>query len=144
MTSLPIRWAVARAFAQATEDETRVAAALDAAVSGGTTAHERLTGQFGNPVVLLSRRIQNAEALRATWRRWAEAGIVETLRGDIEARLDEDGVLHFRLDKQQAYEGRLVLRREADAIDVQVKIKAYPASPEEIRKVARALVTEAI
>lgn len=144
MASLPIHWVLARAYGQATEDETRVTAALDAAVSGGAASRTRLTGQFGNPVLVLTRRLESAEDLRATWRRWTEAGIVEGLATDLEARLDDDGVLHFRLDKQQASEGRLVLRRDEDAIDIQVKMKAYPAKPEEIRRVARALVLEAV
>lgn len=144
MASLPIHWILARTYGQATEDEARVAAALDAAVSGGAASRDRLTGQFGNPVLVLSRRLERAEDLRATWRRWAEAGILEGLRMDLDARLDDDGVLHLRLDKQQASEGQLVLRRDADAIDIQVKVKAYPAKPEEIRRIARALVTEAV
>ncbi len=143
MPSLPIRWIVARAFCQATEEPSRVAAALDAAVSGGTASEDRVTGQFGNPVLILSRRIEGAADLRATWGKWKEAGVVGAIRPDIDARVDEDGILHFRLDKQEASDGRLALLHEADAIDVQVKLKAYPANPEEIRRVALALVSEA-
>lgn len=143
MPSLPIRWILARTYCQATEDEARVDAALDAAVRGGKTSRDRRTGQFGNPVLVLSRRLDTAEDLRAAWRRWGEAGILGALVADLEARLDDEGVLHFRLDKQDAYEGRLILHRDADTIDVQVKLKAYPAKPAEIRRVARILVAEA-
>ncbi len=144
MPSLPVRWVHARAHCQATEDEAKVAAALDAAVSGGTPSREELVGQFGNPVVVLSRRIEAAPDVRSTWRRWVDAGIPHSLEADLDARLDDAGVLHFRLDKQQAAQGRLAPLRDGDAIDVQVKLKAYPARPEEIRKVARAVLSGAV
>ena len=144
MPSLPIHWVHARTHCQATEDEARVAAALDAAVAGGTASREDLVGQFGNPVVVLARLLEAAPDIRSTWRRWTGARLPEALQPDLDARLDDDGVLHFRLDKQRAAGGELVLLREGDAIDVQVKLKAYPAKPEEIRKVARGLVPEAV
>ncbi len=140
MPSLPIRWILARAYCQATEDETRVAEALKVAVSGGEAAQGRFTGQVGNPVLLLSRRLEHADDLRTTWARWAAAHLPEDLLRDLDGRLDDDGVLHFRLDKQEAAQGRLALHREGDAVDVQVKLKAYPAKPEEIHRVARALL----
>ena len=144
MPSLPIRWVHARTYCQTTEDESKVAAALEAAIYGGTTSREELVGQFGNPVVVLVRRLEDAPAIRSTWRRWAEADLTTALEPDLEARLDEDGVLHFRLDKQRAACGELALLGVGDAIDIQVKLRAYPAKPEEIRRVARALVMGAV
>ncbi len=142
MPSLPIRWILARAYCQATEDERRVTEALEAAVAGGEATHDQLTGQFGNPVLVLSRRLERADDIRDTWARWVSAHLREDLLRDLDSRLD-DGILHLRLDKQEAAQGRLALHRDADAIDVQVKLKAYPARPEEIRRVARALLEEA-
>lgn len=144
MASLPIRWILARTHCQATEDEPRVVAALDVALPGGQTSKDRLVGQFGNPVVVLARRLEKAEDMRAAWRRWDEAGVLAEMREDLEGRVDENAVLHFRLDKQEAAQGRIALVRDGDAIDVQVKVKAYPARPEEIRRVARSLVMEAV
>ncbi len=144
MASLPIRWILARTYGQATEDEARVATALEAAVGGGMPSEDRLMGQFGNPMLVFSRRLERAEEVRTAWRRWTEAGIVKALAKDLDSRIDDDGVLHFRLDKQEASGGRLALHEDADTIDIQVKLKAYPAKPEEIRKVARSLVTGAV
>ena len=117
---------------------------LGAVVAGGTASREDLVGQFGNPVVVLARLLEAAPDIRSTWRRWTGARLPEALQPDLDARLDDDGVLHFRLDKQRAAVGELVLLREGDAIDAQVKLRAYPAKPEEIRKVARGLVPEAV
>ncbi len=143
MASLPIRWIAARALCQATEEESRVLQALDAAVSGGETARQEVEGQHGNPVVILVRRLESAADIRAAWAHWSDAGLVDAFRASAESRVDDDGVLHLRIDKQKAYQGMLSLAGEADTIDVQVKLKAYPAKPEEIRRVARLLVSEA-
>lgn len=143
MPSFPIRWILARAFCQVTEEESRVVQALDTAVRAPETLRHVVEGQHGNPVVILTRRLQDAGALRVTWGRWSEAGLVGALRPAIESRVDDEGVLHLRIDKQKAYQGMLALAGDADIIDVQVKLKAYPAKPEEIRRVARLLVTEA-
>ena len=70
------------------------------------------------------------------------AEVPKSLAADVDARVDEDGILHFRLDKQAAYDGRFVLAKEPDAIDVRVKLMAYPAKPEEARRVARSIVVE--
>lgn len=142
MASLPIWWIVARTHCQATEDEENVARALEAAVSGGSATRDAVEGQFGNTVVVLMRRVERADDIRATWERWREAHLLATLRSDLEARLDADGVLHFRVDKQSAFGGTLAPGRGRDVIDIQVKLRAYPAKPEEIRKVARALLAE--
>ncbi len=143
MASLPIRWIVARAYCQATEVEDRVARALDAVVPAGDESRERLEGQFGNPVVVIVRRLARADDVRDAWSRWTAAGLPRALAADLESRLDPDGVVHFRLDKEAAFEGTLALAAGAEPIDIQVKLKAYPANPQEIQRVARSLVTEA-
>lgn len=143
MASLPIRWIVARTFCQATEEESRVAQALKSAVPGGETTRQAVEGQHGNPVVIFTRRIEIPMEVRAVWTRWSEAGLVHALGAAIESRVNDDGVLHLRIDKQKAFQGMLSLAGEADTIDVQVKLKAYPAKPEEFRRIARLLVPEA-
>ena len=143
MASLPIRWILARTYCQATEEESRVVQALNAAVSGGRAERQTVEGQYGNPVIILSRRLEASADLRATWQRWFDAGIIAALGPTAESRVDDDAILHFRLNKQKACQGTLSLAGEADTIDVQVKLTAYPAKLEEIRRVARSLVSEA-
>jgi RNA-binding protein len=143
MASLPIRWADARTYCHATEDEGRVEAALAFAFPFGSSAREPLQGHFGNPLVRLTRRIEDRASIRTLWARWSGAGLPDRIRDDIEARVDEEGVLHFRLDKQAAFQERLELAKDADAIDVRLKLIAYPAKQEEARRAARSLLAEA-
>ena len=140
MGNLPIHWILARTYCQATEEEARVVSALEASVSGGSGLRHAFDGQYGNAIVILERRLESSAEIRATWERWATAGLLGALQDQVDARVDDDAVIHFRIDKQKAFQGTLALGREGDTIDIQVKVKAYPARPEEIRRVARRLV----
>lgn len=143
MDSLPIRWIDIRSYAHATEDEARVDHALEFVCPEGETAREVLEGHFGNALVRLTRRLAGRREIAALWEHWSMAGLAAAIRADIDARVDEEGILHFRLDKQAAYLERLILATEADPIDVRVKLVAYPAKAEEARRVARSIVQEA-
>src|SRR2546423_10094417 len=144
MAKLPIHWIEARTYAHATEDEARVSAALAFALPEGESAREVLEGHFGNVLVRLTRRIDDGKSIRAVWERWSAAGLTQALDSDVDARVDEDGVLHFRLDKQAAFQERLALAKDTDTIDVRLKMVAYPAKPEVARRVARSILEEAV
>src|SRR5438445_10441376 len=105
MVSLPIRRIEARTFCHATEEEVRVATALAFACPEGDTSRESLEGYFGNPLVRLTRRVEKAAAIRTVWERWTAAGLPSRIVEDVEARVDEAGRRHFRLDRQWAYAG---------------------------------------
>jgi RNA binding exosome subunit len=143
MAKLPIRWIEGRTYCHATEDAARVQRALDFAVPGDPPEREGLRGHFGNDLVRLTRRLEGSASIRATWERWTAGGLLERLATQADARVDEDGVLHFRLDKQAAFEERWSLATDADTIDVRVKLLAYPAKPEEARRVAKSILAGA-
>ncbi len=143
MADLPIRRIEARTYCHATEDEERVAAALLFAIPEGETSREELQGHFGNPLVRLIRRVEKRPAIRAVWKHWSASGVPPSIARDVEARVDEDGVLHFRLDKQSADRERLELAKDSDPIDVRLKLIAYPAKPAEARRVAHSILAEA-
>ena len=144
MASLPIHWIEARTYCHATEDELRVEDALAFVSPEGQANREVLEGHFGQTLVRLTRRIGERKAVRRLWERWSEAGLAKAIGSDVDARVDEDGVIHFRIDKQAAFEARLVLARDADAIDVRLKLIAYPARAEEARRIARSIVQGAV
>jgi len=143
MADLPIRRIEARTYCHATEEEERVATALLFAVPEGETSREPLEGHFGNSLVRLTRRVEKRPGIRAVWERWYAAGVPTAIAHDVEARMDQDGVLHFRLDKQAAYQERLELAKDSDPIDVRLKLIAYPAKPAEARRVAHSILAEA-
>jgi RNA binding exosome subunit len=144
MAKLPIHWIEVRTYRHATEEEARVEAALAFAAPEGESTREVLEGHFGNALVRLTRRMEDSKSIRAVWERWSAAGLWTSLRSEVDARVDEDGILHFRLDKQAAFQGTLGLAHDPDTIDVQVKLVAYPAKPEIARRVARSIVQGAV
>jgi len=87
--------------------------------------------------------VEKRPGIRAVWERWYAAGVPTAIAHDVEARMDQDGVLHFRLDKQAAYQERLELAKDSDPIDVRLKLIAYPAKPAEARRVAHSILAEA-
>ncbi len=144
MAKLPIHWIEVRTYSHATEDEARVSAALAFALPEGELVREVLEGHFGNVLVRLTRRIEDGKSIRATWERWSTAGLPQSIESDVDARVDEEGVLHFRLDKQAAFLERWALAKDSDAIDVRLKLVAYPAKPEIARRVARSILEGAV
>jgi hypothetical protein len=140
LAALPIHWIEARVHCHATEDEGRVRKALDGSCEAGSTKSERLEGHHGNPIVRLTRHVEDRAAVRATWDRWRGSGLLVAIRPDLTARVDDEGILHVRLDKQAAYAGTIALAKDTDAIDVRVRLRAFPATPEAFRTVARSLL----
>src|SRR5881397_1401271 len=90
-------WIEVRAFCHATEEEDRVVAAIRAVMPEVEPARETLEGHFGNPLVVLRARADDAPTQRAVWARIVAAlGREEILQG-IEERLDDDAIYHLRL-----------------------------------------------
>jgi RNA binding exosome subunit len=121
-----------RAFCQATEDEAKVKTAMLFA-SGGKDEKVKRTkceGYHGNPIIILDVCIQSPRAIKSFFQRLSEVDR-KVLLSDLDRRVDEDCAFYFRLDKQEAYLGLLVLgekSEENDIIAVHGKIKSYPKS----------------
>src|SRR5207249_10065198 len=120
-----------------------VGTAFFSVVRVGDVAREVLQGHFGNELVRLTRRLEENPSIRTAWERWTAAGLLEALATEADARVDEEGILHFRLDKQAAFKERWSLATDSDTIDVRVKLVAYPAKPESARRVAKSILAGA-
>ena len=119
-----------RAFCQATEDEVKVRQALLFASGGKEEGVERTKceGYHGNPIIILDVCLDSLRSIRSFFLRISSDGR-EMLMNELENRVDDDCTFYFRLDKQEAYLGRLVLGEagdENDVIAVHGKIRSYP------------------
>jgi RNA-binding protein len=123
-----------RAFCQATEDESKVKAALLFS-SGGKEERIKRTkceGYYGNQIVILEVCIESTRSIKSFFQRLSHNDR-RTLVDDLERRIDEDCTFYFRLDKQEASLGRLFLgelEEENDIIAVHGKVRSYPKSRE--------------
>ena len=119
-----------RAIAQATEDEDKVEAALKFTTASENVKKTRVEGHFGNMTVLMVVAVERKRDIMSFLQRLKNAGILEILAEDVERRIDEECVLHFRLDKQGAHLEELKIAHGKDVIDCGMKIAAYPAKKE--------------
>lgn len=126
-----------RTYCHATEDEARVEQAMRTAWPDRTPQAEALEGHHGNPLVRMTVRLEKPREIETFWRRLKAAGAIESLVETLDERVDDDAVLHFRLDKQKACGGTLELAHHDDVIAVRAKVAAHPAKRSTAVKVAR-------
>lgn len=128
-----------RAFCQATEDEEKVRRALLFA-SGGKEERVHRTkceGYHGNPIVVLDVCISTTKSIKAVFQSLSLEDR-QTMLEDLEDRIDEDCTFYFRLDKQEAFQGRMAMGEKGegdDVIAVHGKVRSYPKSRETSLKV---------
>ncbi|MEM0449507.1 MAG: RNA-binding domain-containing protein [Methanomassiliicoccales archaeon] len=121
-----------RAFCHATEDEGKVMKALIFA-SGceeNNVGRMKCEGHHGNPIIILDVDIRSSIEIRKVFSRLSKRDL-QTLIDDLERRVDEECSFFFRLDKQNAFEGIMILGEKNegnDVIAVHGKIKTYPKS----------------
>jgi len=119
-----------RAIAQATEVEGRVKEAMIFVSGQEVVSVSRIEGHFGNPLTIFEVELHKVRDIKKFLHILKGAEILTPLMEEIEQRLDDNCVFHFRLDKQKAYAEELALANFKDIIDVNMKVAAYPARRE--------------
>lgn len=117
-----------RAFAHETEDPQKVAHALREAARGEVEIKETYAeGGHGNRIIIMEADARGTAAEKRLFGQLLQDDpqgfdeVARTLRG----RLDENLNFHLRLDKQEAYRGRVALATGDDAITVRAKIRSF-------------------
>jgi len=112
----PIRRLDLRVFQHATEDREKVVSALRF-VSGTNEAREsRAEGYHGNTIVILEAPLTGRAELEDFWRRVRDFGLCSGIGENLEERINDDGELFIRFDKQQAILGKLALSPGDDVV----------------------------
>lgn len=126
-----------RTFCHATEDPTKVEQALEFLLPAGTPSKSHTTGHHGNPILVYEIRTDKKSEAREFWRRMMESTGGKHILANLDSMVDEDCVLHARLDKQKAYLGEIEMVKHEDVIAVASKIESYPKKREIAVKNAR-------
>jgi RNA binding exosome subunit len=118
-----------RAFAHETEAPERVLAALRTAAQDedAQIQETRVEGSHGNRILILDGEVKSAPSVKrmlAALRRDDPAGF-EHVASTARERVDENLNLHFRLGKQEAYAGKVMLAKDDDAITVRGKLRSF-------------------
>ncbi|MFB6167501.1 MAG: RNA-binding protein [Haloferacaceae archaeon] len=126
MASIPFHYVDLRAFSYATEDDRRVERALRTLLPDEVELERtESTGYFGDPILVLSARVERADEVRHVLGRLAEAEDVDRIEAELDDRVTENCELFVRLDKQAALGGEV---RLGEGITLRAKVEAYPAN----------------
>ncbi len=128
MASVPFHYIDLRTFCYATEDEKRVTEALQYYLPEEFEVERADSeGHYGDRIVVLSARVENADDMRQVLRRVAELDDVDRFIDELDQRVDENCSLFLSLDKQAAFNGESAV---GDGITLRAKVEAYPAKKE--------------
>jgi RNA binding exosome subunit len=115
-------WLAVEAFCFPTESREKVRGAVEL-VAGAKPGETVAQGEFGEPIIIMQANAKG-KAVDALLSRVRGTGLSAGMVGD-------DGVLEFRLDKQQAVLGRVA---RGDGLAVKVKFQSFPFDIRKIRE----------
>ena len=128
MPKVPFHYVDLRAFSYATEDEKRVEDALRTFLPEDADIDRvENVGHHGDRIVVLSARIENADAMRHVLDALADLNDIDRVIDELDQRVDDNCALFLRVDKQAAFRGEVQL---GPGITVRAKVEAYPAKKE--------------
>lgn len=135
---VPFHYIDVRAFSYATEADRRVETALRTLLPEEHPIDRTDgTGHYGDRIVTLSARVENADEMRTVLGRLHDGGVLPVVETEVSERTSDNQEVYVTLDKQAAYDGVVQL---GDGIRLRGKIEAYPAT----RDRAEANLTDAL
>ena len=120
-----------RTLCRATEEEEKVAEALIFAAGGREREIEitELEGYGGSPLKMMRAEVARQQEIKAFWGSLPK-NVIKEILDTLGERMDEENILHFRLDKEGAYLGELSIAYGGPVISVEAKVLSYPANRE--------------
>ena len=138
-------------FIQATEDEDKVLDAIATFIPEEIDEDDIIfdidetKGFFGNPIKVVNVEIKRSKAVRTFLDYFKELLSEEDKRYIIEnldEKVDEEGTLYVRFNKQRAYLGDVEIDEGADVIQARIKVKAFPMRKDAVVKAVREWLEE--
>jgi len=96
-----------------------------------------LRGHHGNPVIFMSIRIKKSADITNILNHIANSLDLidkQDLAREFSTRIDSDNIFYLKVDKQQAYRGKLALVKGDNTILIKIKIRQYVKDPKQIAK----------
>jgi len=100
-------------------------------------------GHYGNELTYIRVDIPKKH-IKTFWKEIVEMmkGQRKFFLGDLADRLDDDNILHLRIDKQEAFLGNKALVSTGDALVLKIKVVTYPANRDKIIKELKDQINE--
>lgn len=138
-------------FIQATEDEDKVLEAVATFIPEEIDEDDIIfdidetKGFFGNPIKVVNVEIKRSKAVRQFLEHFKELLSEDDKRyitENLDEKVDDEGTLYVRFNKQKAYLGDVEIDEGPDVIQVRVKVKAFPMRKEAVVKAVREWLEE--
>ena len=131
-----------RTFVYGTEDEEKVITAISYLFSNSLPEKSINEDHFGNKIIVLTDKITkkrtNKDIIAFLNENLSEVD-KNTIKNELNRRMDDKGNLFLRFDKQLAFDEKLKLTYSGNAIHIRIKIASYPVSKENAIEVAKKL-----
>jgi len=118
----PVRKLSFRVFQHSTEDLDKVVSALRLVAGTDKVSESHAEGYYGNPIRILEAEIGSRKEVDGFWERVKAAGIIPALAENLVERINSEGELHIRFDKQEAVKGRLRLSSGDDVVTARGRV----------------------
>ena len=132
MNPFGIAWIQIETFSHATEDIEKGKSLLSKFFSFDITCKENKTyGHFGNEIIIINVELSRDKEIKIFvsdfLKNVDKSHILETL----EKRLDEDGILFIRMNKERVYNDDFTIDDNGDIL-ISMKFVTYPKSREKV------------
>ncbi|HSQ01850.1 MAG TPA: RNA-binding protein [Methanobacterium sp.] len=130
-----------RAFVYGTENKEKVLESIKTLFPNSSPQCEATEGYYKNPVLILSNKIDKKKEIKDFVKKLSAMNDPARKRvlNRLEDKMDDNGNLFLRFDKQRAYMGDLKVVEHGDSIHLKIKIAAYPAKKKVALEIARKL-----
>lgn len=139
-----IEWIRVSAVVHSTEDREKVGEAISTLFPFEfEIVVSKAKGHYGNPMEYLEVELTKSSEIKKFWAYFLEllGEQVEEILKTIDERIDDQNVLHIRIDKQKAYLGEVELTSGGDPIAVKLRLVTFPSKREKIIEFAKELCT---
>ena len=130
-----------RAFVYGTENKEKVLESIKTLFPNSSPQCEATEGYYKNPVLILSNKIDKKKEIKDFVKKLSTMNdpAKKRILNRLEDKMDDNGNLFLRFDKQRAYMGDLKVVEHGDSIHLKIKIAAYPAKKKVALEIARKL-----
>jgi hypothetical protein len=127
-----IAWIQIETFSHATEDIEKVKSLLSKFFSFDITFNENKTyGHFGNEIIIINVELSRDKEIKAFISDFLKIVDKNYVLESLERRLDEDGIMFIRMNKERVYNDDFTIDDNGDIL-LSMKFVTYPKSREKV------------
>ena len=132
MNPFGIAWIQIETFSHATEDIEKVKSLLSKFFSFDITFKENKTyGHFGNEIIIINVELSKDKEIKIFVSDFLKIIDKKYILATLEKRLDEDGILFIRMNKERIYNDDFTIDDNGDIL-ISMKFVTYPKSREKV------------